>query len=125
GRRANVRWPIALAGETWQNARALRRWPVPPPAKKEAIVRCLPRDASGVAIVPAPLRCPRLSMTASRGVDSAAVRGQWPHLTRRAVGNGQLPPFSLAVEQAIAEALERFAKFLRPVQLATEHLLVG
>lgn len=73
--------------------------------------------------------CRAAIMLAGRGIDAGAVRGRWADLTPC----GALPSgvsaawerFSAEVELSLQAACERLAEYPRPLELATEHLLLG
>jgi thiamine-phosphate pyrophosphorylase len=82
-------------------------------------------------------------MLAARGVDAAAVQGRWPDLKAegrrqsaepKAEGRRQKAEtteeqqpaaFSIELQTALAAASARLAHFPRPLEFATEHLLLG
>ncbi|HEX7378705.1 MAG TPA: thiamine phosphate synthase [Pirellulales bacterium] len=62
-------------------------------------------------------------LLAQRGVDAAAVLARWPALAPR--HDAPAAALSPEVQNALAEAGYLLADFQRPLELATEHLLLG
>ena len=66
---------------------------------------------------------------AVHGIDVEAVRRRWPELTRREDSgdraSDRLPRLSGEVELALQSACQRLGEYPRPLELATEHLLLG
>lgn len=70
--------------------------------------------------------CRAAIMLSARQIDTQAVQRQWTGLSPRGPADGGvLPPFSLDTELCLAAACERLADYPRPLELATEHLLLG
>ncbi|MEN6458286.1 MAG: thiamine phosphate synthase [Thermoguttaceae bacterium] len=72
--------------------------------------------------------CRAAVMLARAGVDTAKVQSRWPQLQRRSAATETTPlrwRFSQDVELALRLAPDRLAGLPRPVELATEHLLLG
>ena len=63
-------------------------------------------------------------MLAARGVDTAAVLARWPQVAPAANGDIKTE-LSSEVQGALAAASYHLADFPRPLELATEHLLLG
>jgi thiamine-phosphate pyrophosphorylase len=73
--------------------------------------------------------CRAAMMLADRGVDAAAVRRRWPELMPRETSGVSTSPasehLSADVELSLQAACERLADYPRPLEMATEHLLLG
>ncbi|MBS0211169.1 MAG: thiamine phosphate synthase [Planctomycetes bacterium] len=63
-------------------------------------------------------------MLAARGISLSTVLEHWP-LERQAAATKGRPHFAADFDSAIAEAIARVGEYLRPLNLATEHLLLG
>lgn len=63
-------------------------------------------------------------LLSARGIDTAAVLARWPGLTwsNNRTGSGG---FSAQLRDALAAASSHLADFARPLEFATEHLLLG
>jgi thiamine-phosphate pyrophosphorylase len=64
-------------------------------------------------------------MLAARGVGRAEVLARWPNLVSPAEREAAKQEFSPAVQAAISAAASLMTDFPRPLELATEHLLLG
>ena len=72
--------------------------------------------------------CRAAEMLARLAVDLPGVRRQWPKLaadTALPGGNGRQSPLSLDVQYSLRLASERLRFLPKPVELATEHVLLG
>ncbi|HQU44734.1 MAG TPA: thiamine phosphate synthase, partial [Pirellulales bacterium] len=63
-------------------------------------------------------------MLAACGIDAAAVLARWPALTPRTTADRKAA-LSFELEAALAAAASHLAEFPRPLEFATEHLLLG
>jgi thiamine-phosphate pyrophosphorylase len=68
--------------------------------------------------------CRAARMLNERGVDLAAIRQKWAELTQTVAGD-VAKSFSPAVESAFRAAERRLWDYPQPLQLATEHILLG
>ena len=64
-------------------------------------------------------------MLATKGVNSAEVLARWPNLKLTAAPEATRGEFSPGVQVALAAAASLMTDFPRPLELATEHLLLG
>ncbi|HWB10928.1 MAG TPA: thiamine phosphate synthase [Pirellulales bacterium] len=64
-------------------------------------------------------------MLAAKGISSSSVLARWPKLTAATGQDARKEEFSPAVQAAISEAAGLMSDFARPLELATEHLLLG
>jgi thiamine-phosphate pyrophosphorylase len=65
-------------------------------------------------------------MLAARGISTPTVLARWPAVSCRSNGeNAKAAILSPELDNAFAEAALRLADFPRPLELATEHLLLG
>ncbi len=73
--------------------------------------------------------CRAAIMLAGQGIDAAAVCRRWSELTPREAPPDGAPPLreqlSAEVELTLQVARQRLAEYPRPMELATEHLLLG
>jgi len=73
--------------------------------------------------------CRAAIMLTRHAIDAAAVRREWPELSRVEPPDGSVDAiprrFSADVELSLQAACERLAEYPRPLELATEHLLLG
>jgi len=70
--------------------------------------------------------CRAAAMLAGTGIDASAVRKRWPDLTPCAAPAADASvPFSPDVELSLQVAAERLAEYPQPLELATEHVLLG
>ncbi len=73
--------------------------------------------------------CRAAMLLANRGIDAAAVRRCWPDLAScQDLPQGTSAPgrrLSVDVELSLQAACQRLSECLRPLELATEHLLLG
>lgn len=72
--------------------------------------------------------CRAASLLLDAGVDAASVRERWPSLDRdehHPVSAGDWKPFSREVASSLELAVERLVMLPQPIELATEHLLLG
>ncbi len=67
--------------------------------------------------------CRAARMLQQAGVDVQLVRTRWPNL--HSSNHGGRHEFSPAVQAAIEAAIDRLWEYPRPLQIATEHLLLG
>jgi thiamine-phosphate pyrophosphorylase len=69
--------------------------------------------------------CRAALMLARHGVDADAVRSRWPGLAFYDAVAGEPRRFSTTVQAALSFAEDRLFEYPRPLELATEHLLLG
>jgi len=72
--------------------------------------------------------CRAATMLARCKIDTAAVRARWPEVVCGGPTYGEPPrslPFSADVQVSLQFACDRLADFPQPLELATEHLLLG
>jgi thiamine-phosphate pyrophosphorylase len=64
-------------------------------------------------------------MLTARGIDAPAVLARWPRLVPSAVGDEAQSELSTELRDALATAASHLHGIARPLELATEHLLLG
>ncbi len=70
--------------------------------------------------------CRAAMMLSRAAIDVQAVRQRWPEITEKiSRPDGGVRQFSVDVELSLRNAVARSTAFPRPVELATEHLLLG
>src|SRR5690349_15552110 len=69
--------------------------------------------------------CRAAIVLAEHGLEDAAVQRRWPSLKKVAGGRAALPQFSPLLTRALRAAEVRLFDLPQPLELATEHLLLG